>query len=186
MDSSCPFYLFSKVSLSSSSSNWDIKTNLLVVLDFSSFSFLGEICVGFKGFSQNLFSPSCSCAFYFFFCYGSAPLTRNHFWNRTSKTILEWHASFLGTLLRIISIMFFWHLSHLINSLTNWEYMVIAQFIDFLWYALEISWQICYKNITPYLFDRWWAKLLQSYWHTLVSFSSQPILHCCCKYLEPY
>ncbi len=45
---------------------------------------------------------------------------------------------FLGYLLVIPLIIFFWHFSHLINSLTNWEYMITTQLIDSPWYALEI------------------------------------------------
>jgi hypothetical protein len=50
MDFSYLFYLFNKVFFSSSLSDWDIKTIILVFLVYGSFSFLGEICVRFKGF----------------------------------------------------------------------------------------------------------------------------------------
>jgi hypothetical protein len=53
MDFSYLFYLFNKVSFSSSLSDWDIKTIILVFLVYGSFSFLGEICVRFKGFFFN-------------------------------------------------------------------------------------------------------------------------------------
>ncbi len=48
--SSCLICLFYKVSLSSSSLDLDIKIVLLVVLIYSCFSFLGKMCVGFRGF----------------------------------------------------------------------------------------------------------------------------------------
>jgi hypothetical protein len=88
VDSSCFFCLFNKVSLSSSSSDWDIIIVLLSVLGSSSFSFLKEICARFKGllFFMNLslrvsflLFSSCGSSFCFFFFYGFAPLTGNHF-----------------------------------------------------------------------------------------------------------
>ncbi len=58
-------YLFYWVFLSSSSLNWDIKIVLLVVLIFSCFSFLRQMCVGFRGL---LFLMKLSSYYLFFFC----------------------------------------------------------------------------------------------------------------------
>ncbi len=74
--SSYRLYLFCKVFFSSSSLDLDIKITLLVVLVFGWISFLGEMCVGFKGllFFKNLsfkLSPllfssyGCSPCFFF-------------------------------------------------------------------------------------------------------------------------
>jgi len=58
----------------------------------------------FKGllFFINLFFrvsflllSSCGCFVYFLFSYGSIFWSRNHFWNKTSRTIIEWYTSFL-------------------------------------------------------------------------------------------
>jgi len=94
VDSSCLFCLFNIVSLSSSSLDWGIRTILLSSLIYGSFSFLGKIYVGFRGFlffmnlslkiSFLLFS-SCGCSLCFY-C-GFTPLTRNHFWDRTFRII---------------------------------------------------------------------------------------------------
>ncbi len=55
----CLIYLFYKLVLSSSSSNWDIRIPLLVVLVFGHFSFLRDMCIGFKGFLMNLSFKLC-------------------------------------------------------------------------------------------------------------------------------
>ncbi len=113
------FCLFNKVFLSSSSSNWDIIIVLLVILDFRCFSFLGKMCVGFKGllFLMNLslrlsllLLSSWSYFACFFLSYDFAPSNANHFWNRTSRTMVEWHTSFFGSLFIIPSIKFFFTL----------------------------------------------------------------------------
>jgi hypothetical protein len=88
VDYFCIFYLFNKVSFSSSLSNWDIRTILLVVLIFGSFYFLGKISTRLKGFlffmnlslkvSFFLFS-SCGCLVFFFFSCGYILFIRNHF-----------------------------------------------------------------------------------------------------------
>ncbi len=135
----CFLCLFHKISLSSSSLDWDIMTTFLIVLVFGCFSFLKEIYAKFKGllFFINLsliisflLLSSCGCFVGLFFSYGSTPFSGNHFWNINSRMIVEWHTYFFGSLLVIPSIMFFWHFSHLINSLTNWEYIIVAQLIN--------------------------------------------------------
>jgi hypothetical protein len=40
------------------------------------------------------------------------------------RIMAEWHTFFFGSLSVVLLIMFFWHFSHLINSLTNWEYII--------------------------------------------------------------
>jgi hypothetical protein len=88
VDYFCLFYLFNKVSFSSSLANWDSRTILLVVLVFGSFYFLGKISVGFKGFLffMNLFLKvtfflfsSCGCSLFFLFSCGSTLFSGNHF-----------------------------------------------------------------------------------------------------------
>jgi len=86
--SSCFLYLLYKVSLSSSSLDWDIKIVLLVVLVFGWFSFLRETCIGFRGllFLMNLslklsllllsFWSHFAC---FFLSCDSAPFNGNYF-----------------------------------------------------------------------------------------------------------
>jgi len=114
--SSCLFYLFCKVFLSSSTSNWDIIIVLMIVLIFGFFSFLGEMCVGFKSllFLMNLslilsllLLSSCGCFACFFFSCGFALSSGKHFWNITYKTMAKWHTSFFNFHLVVLSIIFF-------------------------------------------------------------------------------
>ncbi len=129
----------------SSSLDWDTKSALMVILISSCFSFLGEMCVGFKGF---LFLINLSFRFSFLLLsscgsgyFPPPPLILNlmdHFWKITFSTMAKWHTSFFGSLLAIPSIIFFWHFSHLIISLTNWKNIIVTQLTNFLWFALEI------------------------------------------------
>ncbi len=61
--SSCLFYLFNKISFSSSSLNLNIRTTLLVVLVSGCLSFVGKICAGFRGL---LFLINLSLIVFFF------------------------------------------------------------------------------------------------------------------------
>ncbi len=74
---------------------------------------------------------------FFFYC-DFAPFNWNHFWNKTSRTMTEWHTFFSSYFLVVPSIMFFGNFSHPINSLTNWKYMISTQLIDFPWFSMEI------------------------------------------------
>ncbi len=143
--SSCLFYFLCKVSLSSSSLDWDIITILMVVLTSSYFSFLGGMCVGSKGllcfinlsFRLSFLTLSSYGYAYFFFSRGFTPIG-NQFWKIISSTMAKWHTSFFGFLLVVPSIIFFWHFSHLVNYLNNWKNIIATQLIDFPQFSLKI------------------------------------------------
>ncbi len=144
--SSCLLCLFCRVSCFSSSLDLNIKTALLIVLISGFFSFFGHTCVGFRSLfllinlslkTSFLLLSSSGCFVYFFFC-GSVPFSWNHFCNKTFKIMIKWHTSFIGSLLVVLSIMFFWHFSQLFNSLTNWEYVIVAQLTDFPLSVMDI------------------------------------------------